>query len=131
MIAQKGKSYGQAMLEFVLVIPLLLGLLFVLFDLGRVTYYYSSINNAAREGARYGIVNKGDIVGTKAAAENAAVGIGGGSVVATPFFDAPDQTYVIVTVSLDFTPATPLVAALISGGGSTITLTSQARMFTE
>lgn len=136
MKMQKKNFRGQAILEFVLVIPLLLGLLLILFDLGRVTFYYGSINNAAREGARYGIVHKGEVIDTRNTAINAAAGVPGEPLVtlrAFPVFgtDDGDIVNVTVTVEYDFTPATPLVAALISGGGSFITISSQAQMYTE
>jgi hypothetical protein len=52
------KSFGQSLLEFALVLPLLLVLVMGLFDLGRAIFYYSVLNNAAREGARTATVQK-------------------------------------------------------------------------
>lgn len=131
------KSRGQAILEFVLVIPLLLALLLFLFDLGRVTFYYSSINNAAREGARYGIVLTYDAfdnfneVAIENEAISSAVGVTGGTVMASASLaTVGDDDIVKVVVSFDYTPATPFVASLISGG-PTITLSSQAQMVVE
>ena len=143
MSYQIKKSNGQALLEFVLVIPMLLGLLLILFDLGRVTFYYGSLNNAAREGARYGIVLTYDgggnfnEIGIEDETISSAVGVTGGPVTADAFLDSfnvdtADEYYVVrVVASHPYTPATPFVAGLISGGGSTITLTSQAQMVVE
>jgi len=123
------------MLEFALVFPMLLALLLVLFDLGRATLYYSSINNAAREGARYGIVLTYDGGGDfnkdaiEAEAVGSAYGVTGGEVTALAELLETD-TVVSVTVSFTFVPATPLVAGLI-GGGPGITLSSQAQMVVE
>ena len=46
---------SQALIEFALVSPVLLLLLFGVIDLGRAIFYYDTINHAAREGARTAI----------------------------------------------------------------------------
>jgi len=51
------KSRGQDLVEYALVVPFLLMALLMLFDLGRATYAYSVLFNAAREGGRYASVN--------------------------------------------------------------------------
>ncbi|HEX7263557.1 MAG TPA: TadE family protein [Candidatus Dormibacteraeota bacterium] len=43
---------SQALIEFALVSPVLLLLLFGIIDLGRAVFYYDALANAAREGAR-------------------------------------------------------------------------------
>lgn len=43
---------SQALIEFSLVSPVLLLLLFGIVDMGRGIFYYDTLNNAAREGAR-------------------------------------------------------------------------------
>lgn len=48
---------GQALIEFVLVAPLFLLLMFGLLELGRAVYYTQVLDNAARDGARYAIVH--------------------------------------------------------------------------
>ena len=48
---------GQAMVEFALCLPILLALLCGIIDFGWIYYNQISINNAAREGARYAAVN--------------------------------------------------------------------------
>jgi hypothetical protein len=48
---------GQALVEFALVLPLLLLLLMAVFEFGNVFHSYLTITNAAREGARLGVVN--------------------------------------------------------------------------
>lgn len=53
--------YGQTLVEFALIFPLLLFLLIGFFDIGRAVFYYSSLSNAVREAARTGVVkNYGD-----------------------------------------------------------------------
>lgn len=46
---------SQALIEFALVSPVLLLLLFGIVDIGRAVFYYDTINHAAREGARTAI----------------------------------------------------------------------------
>jgi Flp pilus assembly protein TadG len=50
------RSRGQALVEFALVLPIFLLLVFGLFDLGRVVYVNNALSEAAREGARWGSV---------------------------------------------------------------------------
>lgn len=49
---------GQSLVELALLLPIILLLSVAAIDLGRGIYYYSLIYNAAREGARYGIVHQ-------------------------------------------------------------------------
>lgn len=50
------KEKGQALIEFALILPILLILVGGIIDFGWLFYNQSSLNNAAREGARYAIV---------------------------------------------------------------------------
>lgn len=54
------RGRGQAMVEFALVAPIFFAMLFGIIELGRAVYYIQTVNNAAREGARYAIVHGGD-----------------------------------------------------------------------
>lgn len=49
--ARRGQS-SQALIEFALISPVLLLLLFGIIDLGRAVFYYDTLSHAAREGAR-------------------------------------------------------------------------------
>lgn len=53
---QRRPAAGQALVEFALVLPVFLLLLFGLIDVGRFVYTWNALNQAAREGARYGSV---------------------------------------------------------------------------
>jgi len=127
---------GQSLVEFAMIIPIFLLLAVVIFDLGRSIYYYSAIHNAAREGARYGSVNKEDWSGMRAAAQKYAVGVGltAADIAYTGW--GPDEIVnsyanptVEVTINYTFSPATPLVSNFLTGG--VITLTGNAIMRTE
>lgn len=51
------KLDGQSLIEFALLLPIAIFLVVGFFDLGRAIFYYSSLTNVVREGARYGIVD--------------------------------------------------------------------------
>ena len=46
---------SQALIEFALISPVLLLLLFGIIDVGRAIFYYDTVNHAAREGARVAV----------------------------------------------------------------------------
>jgi len=48
---------GQELVEFALILPILLVLLLGVIEFGRLIFIYNTIANAAREGARYAIVD--------------------------------------------------------------------------
>lgn len=91
---KQNASKGQAYLEFMIVLPLLLVVLFGVFDLGRVYFSAIGLVSAAREGARYLSAYPGDIsneieafYNTKQIAIQEAAGAGvslqGGSITVT------------------------------------------------
>ena len=51
----KAGQRSQALIEFALISPVLLLLIFGIIDIGRAVFYYDTINHAAREGARTAI----------------------------------------------------------------------------
>jgi Flp pilus assembly protein TadG len=59
----RARGRGQALVEFALIVPVLLFLLVVAIDFGRLFYLNVSINNGAREGAAYGARNPNDTTG--------------------------------------------------------------------
>jgi Flp pilus assembly protein TadG len=67
-------SRGQSLVEFALTLPLLLLVLIGILDLGRITATYVILENAAREGARYGAVHPSSSSGIVARAQAEASG---------------------------------------------------------
>jgi TadE-like protein len=51
------------MVEFALVAPMFFFALFGIIEAGRFIFYYETLNNATREGARYAIVNGANTIG--------------------------------------------------------------------
>ena len=54
---RRRRSRGQALVEFALLAPVFFLVLFAIIEAGRFMFYYETLNNATREGARYAIVN--------------------------------------------------------------------------
>jgi hypothetical protein len=128
---------GQSLIEFALIIPVFFFMAVMVFDLGRAVYYSSTIHNAAREAARYGIVHPNDITGMEDKAISYAIGLGLNHSNFNPVptiinptnrSDLPTPS-VQIYIQYNFIPATPLVARFIAGGA--ITLTGEATMKLE
>lgn len=52
------RSRGQALVEFALIFPIFMLVLFGIIDVGRFVYVSNSLNEASREGARFGSVEQ-------------------------------------------------------------------------
>ena len=57
---QSERSRGQALAEFALLLPVLLLLMFMAVDFGRLFFSYIAINNAAREATYYAAAHAAD-----------------------------------------------------------------------
>jgi Flp pilus assembly protein TadG len=115
---------GQSLVEFALVLPLFLLILFGIFDIGRGVYAYNTIQNAAREGVRVAIVDQNEdvIVGE---VQQHAVGLRLDESNVTLSFLQPDtmtttcntpiaiSCEVEILVDYQFIPATPVIGNII------------------
>lgn len=54
---RRSEARGQSLVEFALILPVFLLLLVGIFDIGHVVWSNDALTNAAREGARFAIVN--------------------------------------------------------------------------
>jgi Flp pilus assembly protein TadG len=126
------RDRGAAAVEFALLLPLLLLLLFGIIDAGRAINTQITLTQAAREGARLaslGQPNSTVVSGTRAA----AFGLSPVTVTVTgcPPGAGP-TTSATVSVSYGFTFVTPIgaIAGLlgVSGDGAPLTLTAQGVM---
>ena len=66
---------GQALTEFALILPILLLIVFGVFDFGRAIFAYNNVANAAREAGRTAIINQVPAV-IRARAVREATGLG-------------------------------------------------------
>jgi len=119
-------SRGQALVEFSLVFPLVLLLIFGLIDLGRLVYAQNALSEAAREGARYGSVqarSATDIAGIEAYTVTRVAGIGGVTATATCIRPGGvvlpcaqfDTLEVVAEARVDM--ITPVIAQLMAAAG--------------
>ena len=135
---KRKRDQGQGMLEFALVLPILLLLIFGLIEFGRLMFIFSSVSTASRESSRYGAA-VGDGVGGVAkyldctGIKNAAVNSGrwagvdastvsisydhgpgteGSPIGSCGSVDAGELSLgdrIVITVSVPYTPLVPLV----------------------
>lgn len=61
--AARGRTHGQALVEFALVLPVIALLVFGFIDIGRLVFDYNTLTNAARQAARVAAVNQLDPAG--------------------------------------------------------------------
>lgn len=134
--SKRSARAGQALVEFALVLPVMILILLVAIDFGRLFFSYVQITNAAREGAAYGISSPNDSSGIDARArqetnvQSQSQGSAGAITVTTtcsPEACATAQTsatrnVVTVTVSQPFTFLTPVIGGVVG----TLTLKSSA-----
>lgn len=130
----KGEG-GQSLVEFTLVLPIFLLVLFAIIDFGMAFNAWITVTNSAREGARVGTVGKpaGDIEqrvrDTASALEQANL-----TVTVTNAEGASGES-VVVDVSYAYSLITPLsnIMGMVSGGsiGDTLNLSSTADMRLE
>lgn len=93
---------GSALIELALSMPLFLLLIMGTFELGRVAYFAIEVKNAARAGASFGAVNRGNATLTDTIRYAAAN-------------DAPDLP------NLQTTPGTTCVCETVTTSGGTVT----------
>jgi Flp pilus assembly protein TadG len=130
---------GQTLVEFALILPIFVFLAVVIFDLGRAVYYYSTIFNAAREGARFGVIYPSaasyDLIKDEAIKYAVALDLSRANVNVEPGpienAGGINNPTIKVTVNYTFTPVTPLVSRLFPCGCGYIVLSSEAVMRTE
>jgi hypothetical protein len=133
---------GQDLVEFAITSFLLLMIVMVIFDLGRAVYYYSALDNAVREGARYGIVFPNDLTGIHNEVHAFARGLNLDASQPQVLFlesyaDTGDPTYdphqfhslIKVCASYTYTAATPFVQGIL--GSQQITLNNCSTMKLE
>ena len=140
--ARDRRQGGQTLVEFALILIPFLLITMGIFDFGRAILDYNMISNAAREGARVGIIS----TRTNAQICEAVIthvslpGVSGtgctsGGLTTTivsrgspPTLVANSGSPVVVRVQYVFTPITPLIGDII---GTSLTLTAQSSMYVE
>jgi PKD repeat protein len=142
----EGHSRGQSLVEFALVLPVLLLLVLMALDFGRVFLGWVVLNNAARIGAQYASLHpqawgspgnsgqQAEYQGQIQAAMNAVTAncdTGGTGAIDPPSFVDQDGDgastglgdNVVVSISCDFQPLTPLIADVV---GTVVTVGAES-----
>jgi len=121
---------GQAIVEFTLIIPLILILMFAMLETGRFVHAAYEVEHASRESARIGALGGTDseiITGVNTNASS--LDVQRITVTISPtenFRNSGDQ--ITVTVNYQFTPITPFVGAIYTNG---MTISSDMSMRVE
>lgn len=122
---------GAAAVEFALLLPVLLLLLFGIIDFGRALNAQITITQAAREGARLDALNQPNVVSRTQGAATGLSGVGVTIVSACPPGSGPTAN-AVVKVNYTFKFVTPLgaIAGFFGGSGlgSPLSLTAQGVM---
>jgi Flp pilus assembly protein TadG len=135
----RSREAGQQLVEFALILPLLLLLLFGLIEFGLIVYAYNTLANAGREVARYGSITPQDseirqfITDTMMTDDRRwAIGIRPEDLnVETALADnGPLVSTVHVTVSYTYTYMTGPLLSLFSGDPD-VKLQTTSTMYTE
>ena len=124
-----GGERGQTLVEFTLILPLFLVLIFALVDFGRAYYSFLLVTNAAREGARAAAVQGdsatidsktyGSFCTAASPPSGCAIGPTGITVTKTNV-QGTKGSETTVTVSYAFTYVTPVGSLLTLIGGSAL-----------
>jgi hypothetical protein len=105
---------GQSLVEFALIVPLLILLLFGIVDFGRIFHAYLTIDHAGREAARAASIGKDDTQ-VKSTAVTDAVGIGltTDKVVISPNGARVSGNDVSITITYPITFLTPVIGNIV------------------
>ena len=128
--SRRSRERGQEIVEFAMILPILFTLLMGIFDMGRIVFCDTVLYNAAREGARYGVVNSTDVsVGADIVTTVRAwvVGLDPDALTITSVVN-PDADTVQVTITYEFAPVTPLIADFFNSDPVIITAQSTMRI---
>jgi len=125
-------KWGQSIVEFALIIPIVILAITVFIDLGRVVYSYSALSHAIREGTRFAIVHPLGTTDEQNAViqviKDTAVGLNGNNINIS-FTVLPTAPDYIVTIHASYAiaPVTPGLS-LILGTGNVINLETESSM---
>jgi len=150
-LMRRRKERGQALVEFALLAPLLVILIFGFVDISRVYHAWTTVQGAARDGARYGVTGRGDcaiatddrltcIEYTTRQRAKELTNAAGALDVSVQSWDYPAYAdppvagdagkacdAIEVVVGYDFTPSTPLAASILGA----VHLTGRERLVNE
>lgn len=131
MIEKKNYSLrAQALVEMALLMMILVIITMLVLDIGRAFYYYTVVSNAAREGARYGIIHPTNSSGIINSVEERAIGLAVDELdisIDSDDCDTVDDCVITVSVGYEFESVTPLLWSVFGLDIFTVTGTSTMR----
>lgn len=105
---------GQALVEFALIVPLLILLLFGIVDFGRIFHAYLTIDHAGREAARAASIGKDDTQVTSTAVSDAVgIGLTADRVVVSPTGTRVSGNDVSIKITYPITFLTPVIGTIV------------------
>jgi Flp pilus assembly protein TadG len=121
---RQGRSRGQALVEFALVLPVFVLVLMGIFDLGRAVYAYNTISNAARSAIRVAIVDQNlELIKERAAQQAVALGVDPNTDVDVAFKQPDSATDCITPIAIacevevivryQYSAATPVIGNIV------------------
>lgn len=136
LVGRPGKREdGQSLVEFALVVPIFLLVLFAIVDFGMAFHAWITVTNSAREGARYGAVRATSPQIMQRVRDTAESLDQANLTVSVTNAEGQPGESVVVDVSYDYSLMTPLADLLnmVSGGTipATLGLSSTADMRLE
>ena len=118
---------GQSLVEFALVLPLLVLLLFGIIDFGRIFHAYLTLDHAGREAARIASIGKNDTDVRQAAVDDAvSIGLTEGRVDVSPTGTRTSGTKVSITITYPIDFLTPVIGEIV--GSITLSDTTVMRV---
>jgi len=129
------KEGGQSLVEFALVLPIFLLLLFAIVDFGMAFHAWITVTNSAREGARVGAVRASATDIEQRVRDTAGTLDQDDLLVTVTNAEGDPGQSVVVDVSYDYSLISPLagIVNMVSGGtiSGSLTLSSTADMRLE
>ncbi|MBS8266579.1 pilus assembly protein [Mesobacillus boroniphilus] len=105
---------GQSLVEFALVLPLLVLLLFGIVDFARIFHVYLTMDHAGREAARAASIGKDDTtIKSVAVGDGASINLTEGNVLITPEGTRTSGTDVVITINYSINFLTPVIGNII------------------
>ncbi|MEH7501322.1 TadE family protein [Neobacillus drentensis] len=118
---------GQSLVEFALIVPLLIILLFGIIDFGRIFHVYLTIDHAGREAARAASIGKDDTTVINTAVNDASsIGLTAGKVGVSPSGARDSGTNITITINYPINFLTPVIGNIV--GPITLTDTTVMRV---
>lgn len=117
------RKRGQELVEFALVLPVLILLILGMMEYSRAYYTSSLLQNAAREGARYGLLHPTDTDTITTRARQFITGLNPDNLtieVFTPDGDTNRGSRIRVTVSYQYESIVPFLRGYTMRGNSTM-----------